>query len=371
MYNIIIKIRNKIGLFLYKNVLKHIFFMFPPEFMHDSFTFKGKLLGSNFVTRGLVHMMFNYSNKRLEQDILGITFKNPIGLCAGFDKDAKLTQILACVGFGFEEVGSITKNPYEGNKGTRLWRLKKSKSLVVYYGLKNKGANYLYSKLKKMSFKFPIGISIAKTNCKQTIDEKIGIDDYVYTYKKFHDVGDYFTINISCPNAYGGEPYTDSKSLDKLLFKISKVKKTKPIFLKMPADLPKIEVNRLISVAKKYKIDGFIATNLTKDRSYVLDKNIPKVGGISGKAVQELSDNMISYLYKKTKREFVIIGCGGIFNAADAYRKIKNGASLLQMITGMIYEGPFVISEINRGLVELLEKDGYKNISEAVGKGCE
>lgn len=371
MKRILIEVRNSIFYLFYKFFLRPFLFLFNPEKVHDCFVVMGRFLGSNFVTEGLVSFVFSYSNDKLRQKICGIDFKNPVGLAAGFDKDAKMVRVMPCVGFGYEEVGSITAKSYAGNKGVRLWRLKRSKALVVNYGLKNDGADVIYKRLKGKKFGFPVGINIAKTNSRETVDIDKGIADYVYSYKKFGDVGDYFTINISCPNAYGGEPFTDVKSLEKLLKAISKFEKSKPIFLKISPELSNAEVDEIITVARKYEIDGFVIANLVKDRSnkMILEKKVPKVGGISGLPCRDFVDMMIAYVYRKTKGEFVIIGCGGIFSAKDAYKKIKLGASLLQLITGMIYEGPQLISDINSGLVELMEKDGFRNISEVVGSG--
>lgn len=371
MKNFVIMCRNKTGMFLYKNFLKRVFFLFPPEKAHNSMIFTGRILGSNFLTRFLTRIMFDYSNdKFLSQNVLGLKFRNPLSLSAGFDKDVEIVHIIDCVGFAAEEIGSITKEAYEGNPGNHLWRLKKSKSLVVYYGLKNLGADFLYHRLKKMKFRGVAGISIAKTNSKVTCDLHSGIEDYFYTYKKFQDVGDYYTINISCPNTYCGEPFKNPASLDMLLTKIFSIKKRKPVFLKITPDISKTDVDKMIKVCRKHKVDGFIVSNLTKNRNNVKIKEgdfVPNVGGISGKVVEDLSNDLISYIYKKTKGEFVLIGCGGVFSAEDAYKKIRNGASLIHMITGMIFEGPFVISEINRNLCKLLKRDGFNNISEAVG----
>ncbi len=357
--------------FVYQKFLKRIFFEFDPELIHDHITFMGQLLGSNIITRKITSLMFNFQDKSLQQNILGINFKNPIGLAAGFDKNARLTSILPAVGFGFEEVGSITGESCMGNKKPRLWRLKKSQSLMVYYGLMNDGCEKIAERLKGKKFQFPVGISVAKTNSKDTVDEQKGIDDYFKAYKTFveNGIGDYYTINISCPNAFGGEPFSDPEKLDRLLSKITTIKNQKPIFLKMPAEISELILDKIIEVARKYKISGFISTNLAKNRNNqnIKDKHVPVNGGMSGKVVQELSDRQIAYIYKKTKGEFVIIGCGGIFSAEDAYRKIQLGANLIQLITGMIFEGPQLIGQINQGLAELLKKDGYKNITEAVG----
>ncbi|MBI4975302.1 quinone-dependent dihydroorotate dehydrogenase [Candidatus Peregrinibacteria bacterium] len=369
----VINIRNKIFKFFYKFILKPILFQMDPETVHDGFTFFGKILGSNIVTRKITELMFAYSNKMLNQRVLNMDFKNPIGMAAGFDKDVNLTDILPSVGFGFAEVGSITGEKCEGNPKPRLWRLKKSKGLVVYYGLKNDGCEKIARKIKDKKFKIPIGVSVAKTNCKETADLQKGIDDYSKAYNTLKEFGSYMTINISCPNAFGGQPFTDANSLSKLLDEIKKHQNEKPIFLKLPPDLPTNKLDEIIETASKYKVSGFICANLTKDKhnkeinARIIDKDIPKVGGISGKPVEELADEVIKYVYKKTNGKYVIIGCGGVFSAKDAYKKIRLGASLIQMITGMIFEGPEIISEINLGLVKLLKRDGFKNISEAIG----
>src|SRR3989344_3201152 len=363
-------IRNYIIHFFYTNILKPIFFLFDPETVHDRMINLGKFLGSKAWGKSLTRGLFFYSHQALEQKILGINFKNPVGLAAGFDKNAELTGILPHVGFGFEEAGSITGEPCPGNAKPRLWRLKKSKSLLVYYGLKNDGCEAIAQILQGRKFNFPLGISIAKTNSPSTVSVEEGINDYAKAYKTFQTIGDYCTINISCHNAFGGEPFSEPERLSLLLDAINKLPKPKPIFLKMPAELPFSKVDEIIGLARQYKIDGFVCTNLAKDRhnNSIKDENFPNTGGMSGKVVEELADGLIKYIYGKTRGEFVIMGCGGIFSAEDAYRKIKLGASLLQLITGMIYEGPQLISDINRGLVEYLKQDGYKNISEAVGE---
>lgn len=367
--NNFIKLKNIIIRWVYRKILKPQFFRIDPEEMHDSMTRNGKFLGNYGITRGLTGLMFDYKHPMLEQRVLGIKFKNPIGLAAGFDKDAQLTQILPSVGFGYEEIGSITGEPCEGNPKPRLWRAKKSQSIVVYYGLNNKGAEIIHDNLKDLDLKFPLGISIAKTNCKETVDTHRGVDDYFKAYKILQNLGDYFTINISCPNAFGGQPYTDRESLNILLEKLYSIDKKKPFFIKLSPDLTDNQLDDIISLADQYNIDGFICANLTKKRDLntIKDEDISEMGGLSGKVIQRLSDDLIKKVYNKTKGRFIIIGVGGIFSASDAYRKIKLGATLLQMITGMIYEGPQVIGEINRGLVKLLKKDGFKNISEAIG----
>ncbi len=369
MYETWIKGRNAISRFLYQYTAKPIFFLFDPEDTHNLLTLKGRFLGSNHLTRGLITFFFGYQNKKLEQTIAGIRFPNPLGLAAGFDKDAHLTAILPAVGFGYAEVGSITGEPCQGNPRPRLWRLKQSKGLVIYYGLKNQGCAVIAEKLKNKQFAIPVGTSVAMTNCAKNLDINKAIKDYAKAFRAFAAIGSYTTVNISCPNAQGGQPFSDPANLDRLLSELDKITTTKPIFLKMSPDLAREQINSILDMVKKHHVNGFICTNLTKNRNNpkIVEKNVPAKGGISGKPVEDLSNDLIRYLYKKIGNQYVIIGCGGIFSATDAYKKIKAGASLLQMITGLIFEGPQVISAINQGLVKLLKQDGYQNISEAVG----
>lgn len=366
----LVQIRNYILSKIYKWILKPIFFQFDPENIHDKISAFLLFLGKYSLTREIARFCFGYSHPMLEQTVLGIKFKNPVGLSAGFDKNALLIDSMKSIGFGFTEVGSITGEVCEGNPKPRLWRLKESKSLVIYYGLKNDGAEAIAKRLADKKFSVPVGISIAKTNCKDTAETEPAIADYFKAYREFENIGDYVTVNISCPNAFGGQPFTDVVKLNALMAKILSVPKTKPIFLKISPDLTTKEVDDIIYVANKYSLDGFVCTNLTKNRDNknIKEKEVPEKGGISGKALQGLSDDLIRYVYKKTEGKFIIIGVGGISTAEDAYKKIKAGATLLELITGMIYEGPQTISSINLGLALLLKKDGYKNISEAVGK---
>jgi dihydroorotate dehydrogenase len=369
MNNKTIYYRNKVGHGLYTYVLKPVFFLNDPEFVHDRMMGVGKILGKTKVSRKLVSGLFNYRHPMLEQKILGIDFKNPIGLSAGFDKNAELTDILPSVGFGFAEVGSITGNPCTGNPKPRLWRLKRSKSLVVYYGLKNDGCEAIAHRLKGKHFSIPIGMSVAMTNCIDNLNIKKAIFDYAKALRIMEKTGDYSTVNISCPNTHGGQPFIEPHKLDYLLDILDEIPTTKPVFVKLSPDMSPRELDKILDVLKKHRVHGIICTNLTKkrDNPKILDKHVPSHGGLSGKVVQELSDRMLAYIYRREGKRFVLVGCGGVFNAADAYKKIRLGASLIQMITGMIFEGPQVISEINRGLVDLLKRDGFANIHDAIG----
>lgn len=381
-----IKTRNIVINWKYRLVIRPILFRFNPEDVHDWFVSIGHYLGATTLSRWLTKLCLYYKNSSLQQKILGIKFENPIGLAAGFDKNGQMINIMPSVGFGFTEIGSITARPCTGNPKPRLWRLPKSKSLIVYYGLKNEGVEKVCQRLDIAQPgiaqpTIPLGISIAKTNDEKTVNNDDAIADYFFTYKTLinKNIGDYYTINISCPNTFGGEPFTEIEQLEKLLATLHTFNNNKPLFLKMPPDISNKQLDDIIDVAQKYNIAGFVCTNLTKDRTLPNFQNLIKddlptnKGGLSGKVLENLANEQISYIYSKIRhlprsQQPVIIGCGGVSSAEDAYAKIKAGASLVQLITGMIFEGPQLISEINQGLVRLLQKDGYKNIGEAIGR---
>jgi len=368
-----IKLRNDIISFLYENLLRRVFFKFDPEKVHDWTILLGRILGNNLLFREITALFFSFSDPILKQNIAGISFANPIGLSAGFDKNAQLIKIMPSVGFGFMEVGSFTGQPCLGNPKPRLWRLTKTQGLVVNYGLKNEGAEVISQRLVNQSSEIPLGINVGKTNSPDTVGVEKGINDYLKSIQAFLNIGDYLTINISCPNTYGGEPFTEPDSLNLLLERVSELNIKKPIFLKMAPSLPREQIDKIIELADQYHLTGFICSNLSKDRSNskIIPEEISKIpqgiGSISGKPVEQSANEQIAYIYQKTRGQKVIIGCGGVFSAEDAYKKIRLGASLIQLITGMIFKGPQVISQINLGLSQLLERDGFKSISQAVG----
>ncbi|MCX6715043.1 MAG: quinone-dependent dihydroorotate dehydrogenase [Candidatus Uhrbacteria bacterium] len=353
---------------LYRSILKPILFKRDPENVHDTMMRIGSTLGHHRITQFITHTLFFFEHPVLEQTVAGIHFRNPIGLAAGFDKNAQLTNILPDVGFGFEEIGSVTGEPCSGNARPRLWRLPEEKSLRVYYGLKNDGAENIAKRLRLSrlheegagGWSVPIGISIAKTNCAATAETPAAIVDYVKAYLAFEEIGDYVTINISCPNAFGGQPFTDAARLDQLLSAIDAVRDVRPIFLKLSPDLSETELHALAEVALAHHVDGLITSNLTKQHAH-------GDGGLSGKAVEAQSIAHLTYLRKTFGNKFILIACGGVFSAEDAYKRIRLGASLIQLITGMIFEGPQLIGEINRGLVELLKRDGFEFITDIIG----
>ncbi len=368
----------KLSHWVYKNVLKPVFFSQDPEKIHNLISKIGEFLGRYKLLKHLTSTLIKYDNPLLQQNLIGIKFENPIGLSAGFDYDGHMAEILPHVGFGFNTVGTVTAKPYEGNKPPRLKRLPKSKSLLVNKGFKSDGVDAIIKRLRSKNLdKNTLGISVGSSNISEINTIEQAISDYCESFQKLKNESyiKYFELNISCPNTALTEGFGNKNNLNLLLTNINKLKIEKPIFIKMANELSIETTEQLIETALNFiEIKGFIFSNLVKDRT---NENFDKdeiqsmedfKGNFSGKPTYENSNKLISNIYKKYGKRTLLIGCGGVFSAEDAYEKIKSGASLVQLITGMIYEGPQLIGEINEGLVELLKQDGFQNISEAVGK---
>lgn len=357
---------------VYNNIFKPYFFSKDPEFVHDEITKIAKLLGSSHLARSVIKHFYSFEDPTLEQEYWGIKFINPIGLPAGFDKNAESYKVMGPLGFGYCDVGTVTFEPYAGNPKPRLVRLPKSEAILVNYGLKNDGAKVVVDRLKQHKTDIPLVVSIGKTNSPKTVDRDLGILDYYNCLKFFveADLGDIYEINISCPNTFGGEPFTNKDDLELLLEKLYSLPITKPVFIKMPIELDTQNMEELLSICLNFKVEAVILGNLRKQKrgDGVIDNFDPNLsGGLSGKPTEKISNERISEAYKYCGDKLKIIGVGGIFSAADAYKKICLGASLVGLISGLIYEGPQLVSEINRGLVYYLKRDGFKNISQAIG----
>ena len=376
----IIGIRNLILRILFR-VMRPMIFLMDPEQAHYSMKRIGVFLGSNFITKAFTSLLFDYGHKSLNVEVDGIQYRNPIGLSAGFDKDGELTKIYPNLGFGLAELGSITGEICPGNPGKRLFRMVKSKSIVVWYGLNNMGAEKLSARLEGQKFgRLRVGINAALSNMSSEFDLDSSIADYLKTMTLFKDIGDYYTVNISCPNTQEGEPFVDRASLDALLTAINKHIRpitNKPIYVKLAADMSVDEIDTIVDACVEHKMEGVVCTNLAKPKyntehrpeEYPTTKGLLPAGkgAMSGLPLQRISTNVVRHVYRRTRGQLTIIGVGGIFNARDAYEKITSGASLCHMITTMIFDGPQNINEINRGLVKLLKADGFSTIAEAVG----
>ncbi len=372
--SMIVGIRNLLLRIFYKGVMKPFIFLMKPEKAHDVFKAVGVKLGSNPISLFLTNLMFNYKHSMLKTTVDGVSYETPIGLSAGFDKDGELTKIYPRIGFGLAELGSFTGEVCPGNPGAgnRLFRLKKSKSILVWYGLNNQGSEKIAKRLANVDFgKLRVGISAAKSNVTPCFVLKQSVADYVKTMREFKDIGDYYTLNISCPNTQDGEPFVVKENLDALLVAANENRvEGKPIYVKLAADMTLEEINTIVDGCMEHGIDGVVLTNLAKpkyNKEYLEEELTFHKGALSGMPLQRISTDVIRHVYRRTRGKLTIIGVGGIFTAQDAYEKITSGASLCQLITTMIFDGPQNVSEINRGLVKLLKKDGFNSISEAVG----
>lgn len=365
-----IKIISRLNGLAYQKVIKPVVFRIDPELVHDSTLNLAHISGKIASVKYLLSKSLAYQNEMLSQEIDGINYKNPIGLAAGWDKDAKAIEIMPSLGFGFSEVGSITKHGYKGNESPRLKRLPASRSILVNYGLKNDGVDLIAPRIPNRAG-IALGTNIARTNTPDCADDNVSIEDYAYSFAKLAHIGDYFTINVSCPNTYGGQPFHDKERLELLLKRLDSISTSKPVYIKLSPDIDKETRKNIADLSFKYRVNGFLCGNLTKNHKLdtIKDEIGDSLGGMSGKVLQQISDDLIADMYKYTSGDKTIIGLGGVFNADDAYRKIKLGASLVQLITGLIYQGPQVVGQINYDLVELLKKDGYQNIKQAIGRG--
>ncbi len=359
---------------IYKIFIRRILFLFDSERIHESLLNFGEAVSQNWLLLKLIKFSYNSNHPSLRQSFFSANFDNPVGLAAGFDYNAQIVGLLPSLNFGYGTIGTITYSPYEGNPRPRLGRLVKSKSLLVNKGFKNFGIKKVLRKLKGLVFTNPVGLSIGRTNSQSLNTTEKSIGDILKCFRTVlkSDINfSYYELNISCPNLFGKISLDTPKTLKMLLEELSKQKINKPIFVKMPTDKTDKETLALLEVIARYRLQGVIIGNLNKDRQNpaINKKEVSrfKQGSFSGKPTEKRTNELIKLAYKNFGSKLLIIGCGGIFSGEDAYVKIRNGASLLQLITGLIFEGPQLVSQINHDLRILLKRDGFKNIGQAVG----
>lgn len=340
---------------MYKTLLKPLLFLKKPEDAHY-FTFDLTKFAFNLPVIGdLVKSNFRFEHPALEREVFGLKFKNPVGLAAGFDKDAKLIDEMAKLGFGFIEIGTLTPKPQAGNPQPRLFRLPEDEALINRMGFNNGGVLEAVERLKRRTSDVIVGGNIGKN--KVTPNEN-AVDDYLYCLEQLHPYVDYFVVNVSSPNTPNLRDLQEKEPLKALLSAVKSandLKETpKPILLKIAPDLTDGQLDDIVEIVLDTKIDGVIATNTTIDRSQLkTDPNQIEAigaGGVSGKGLGKRSTEVIRYLSEKSKKAFPIIGVGGIYSEKDAIEKMEAGASLVQVYSGMIYEGPGLIKRIKIGL---------------------
>jgi len=341
---------------MYKSIIRPLFFLFDPEKIHH-FTFflikiACKIPGVSSVFRSL----FQVNDKKLVRKLFGLTFKNPVGLAAGFDKNAELYNELANFGFGFIEIGTVTPKAQVGNPKKRVFRLKADNGLINRMGFNNNGVKEAVKQLKKNKRTVLIGGNIGKNT--STIPANY-TKDYLVCFKELHPYVDYFVLNVSCPNVGSHAKLSDKDYLIELITAVQKINNTfikqKPILLKIAPDLNNIQLDEIIELVAETKIEGVIASNTSINRNNLIasEDKLDKIGygGLSGKPISDRSTKVIKYLAEHSNKAFPIIGVGGIHSADDALEKIAAGADLVQIYTGFIYEGPAIIKNINKAIL--------------------
>lgn len=342
---------------MYKFLIRPFLFLFDPEKIHH-FIFrvlrlKGKIPGF----KALMRAIYVYNHPSLERKIFGLTFKNPVGLAAGLDKDARLIDEFSCFGFGFIEIGTLTPRPQPGNDKPRLFRLPVDQAIINRMGFNNEGAFEAAARLKKRKSDVIVGGNIGKN--KNTPNDQAH-EDYVQCFEQLYPYVDYFVINVSSPNTPGLRELQEKEPLRKLLQLVKDLTKEKPhpkpILLKIAPDLTNSQLDDVVDILKETNTDGVIATNTTISRSHLAtDGDVVKrigAGGLSGRPLTHRSTEVIRYLRQKLGKDFPIIGVGGIMTSQDAIDKFDAGADLVQLYTGFIYEGPALVKRINKQLAQ-------------------
>jgi dihydroorotate dehydrogenase len=338
---------------LYRKVIKPILFRFDPELVHDVFVVAGGAFGRTAPSRALIRWLYGYRGEDVAVVLDGLRYPRPVVLAAGFDCNGRLTRVLPSVAFGGVEVGSVTARPCAGNPKPRLTRLIRSRSVLVNKGLRNDGVDRFIERMRKTPRDpdFVIGVSIARTNDQAASSLAGGLEDYHTSLSRLAQagVGDYYTINISCPNVFGGESFAEPHRLRMLLARLAEVEHDRPMYVKMPINLLWSEFRALLEIIDLAGLHGVVIGNLNKiydELDFPEDAPAEYRGGLSGAPCFTRSTELVRLTREEYRGRFTIIGCGGILSARDAMRAFDAGADLVQLLTGMIFEGPHLMKDI-------------------------
>ena len=342
---------------MYKSIIRPLLFLFDPEKVHQ-FTFRWlKFVNKIPFVPALLRVRYRLKDKCLEREIFGIKFPNPVGLAAGLDKNAELFSELSSLGFGFIEIGTVTPKPQPGNPPKRLFRLVEDEGIINRMGFNNEGVEAIVARLKKNK-NVIIGGNIGKN--KWTENDKAH-EDYLYCFEHLAPYVDYFVVNVSSPNTPNLRSLQEKEPLQKLLTLLQeangKLPKSKPILLKIAPDLTDEQLMDIIDIVEQTRIAGVIATNTTITREGLTSEKKVEIGGLSGRPLTQRSTEVIRFLAEKSQHRFPIIGVGGIHTPEDALEKLRAGASLVQIFTGFIYEGPSLIKRINKAIIKRVKRE--------------
>ncbi|PHK48530.1 quinone-dependent dihydroorotate dehydrogenase [Staphylococcus edaphicus] len=351
---------------MYK-LIKPLLFQFDPEKAHGMTIDALKTIQKYPKLLPVIKQLFHYENDLLNQDIKGITFSNPIGLAAGFDKSCEVPKALEKAGFGSIELGGITPKPQPGNPKPRVYRLVEDHALINRMGFNNLGMNKALSNLRKYSYQIPVGLNIGVNKATPYASR---YEDYIKVIDTFKNDVSFFTVNISSPNTENLQSFHDKDEFSQLCEAIQAYKDRAnlnvPIFIKLTSDLSLDGLQRMLSPITQ-TFDGIILANTTQKREGLHSYNREESGGLSGKPLFERNLELISYAYQQTSGQFLIIGTGGIFNAEDAIKMMRHGASLVQVYSALVFEGPGLTQKLNKQLVRYLQSNGYNNVKDIIG----
>ena len=360
---------------LYQLVIRPVLFRLDPERAHHLALGLLQRLAQVPPLLKLCQRWLAVEHAALQTEVAGLHFPNPVGLAAGFDKSATAVAAFPALGFGLVEVGTVTPRPQVGNSLPRLFRVQADEAVINHMGFNNDGATAVARRLRMSPAQIPVGVNLGK-NADTPLDK--ALDDYCSGLEELFDVGDYVVINVSSPNTPGLRTLQTAASLRALLSGVqdrnqalarARQARPRPLFVKIAPDLQSHELDDIVEAVQTYGLDGIIATNTTSGREG-LTTELAEPGGLSGRPLRHRSTEVIRHVYRRAQGRIPIIGVGGIFSAEDAYEKICAGASLVQLYTGLIYRGPGLPRQINRGLKHLLQRDGLTHLSQAVGRAA-
>ena len=356
-------------------VARPLLFRMDPERVHESVVRRLESAGRSPRLTRILRTRYFMEDPRLSQELWGVRFPNPVGIAAGFDKNARLVDVLPHLGFGFVEVGTVTSEAQSGNPKPRMFRLPKDKALINRLGFNNEGADAVSARLAKAGRPMvPLGVNIGKA---RRVPNHEATADYLRTFEKLHPYGDYFVVNVSSPNTPGLRDLQARDAMQELVHALkhrnaelarAQGAKPRPLLVKIAPDLLPKDLEAFVEVARSERLDGIIATNTTTSR-VGLQTETKEEGGLSGAPLRDRSTALIREVHRLTEGRIPIVGVGGVFTAEHAWEKIQAGASLVQLYTGFIYGGPNTARAINEGLVELLDQNGVEHVADVVGTG--
>ena len=362
---------------MYQKTLRPLLFRCDPEWVHNLTVGSCELAGRVPLVNRLLHGVYGFENARLCQTIAGLEFANPLGLAAGFDKNGRAIHAMAALGFGHVEIGSVSAHPSQGNARPRLFRIPQDRGIVVHYGVPNDGADVVARRLQGQRCAVPLGINLVKTNdaARPNTDEEV-LGDYTGAFARLQGCGDYFSLNLSCPNSANDRNFFDDlPKIRALLASLAEVASPVPVFLKLKPTQDETILRDIVAIADEFPFVAGFAINLPAGKpSYLNLSTPPQVlerypGAVSGPPVEAFINGVLAQLYQiiGPRSRYALMAAGGVFCAEDAYRKIRLGASLVQLYTGLVYCGPGIVKQVLSGLVHLLERDGFDHVAQAVG----